>query len=79
MQLDTGMGGGFALAQWPGASGTAANASPQGPTTAAGAGFGVSAGGGDVDAKAQARATGFLTIGTVALAALVFVWWSLPS
>jgi hypothetical protein len=78
MQLDTGLGGGFALSSWPGVSGTNAEASPRGPATATEAGFGVSAGG-DVDAKAQARTTGFLTAGSLALAALVFVWWSLPS
>lgn len=78
MQLQSGLGGGFALAQWPGAEGTAAGASPQGPATAAGAAFGVQAGGGGVDASGTATATGFLSIGTFALIALVFVWWSLP-
>lgn len=79
MQLSTGLGGSFAMAQWPGAEGTAANASPQGPRTAAGAAFGVQAGGGGVDAQANATATGFLSVGTFALVALLFVWWSLPA
>jgi hypothetical protein len=79
MQLDTGLGGGFALASWPGAQGTAAGASPQGPTTAAGAGFGVTAGGGGVEAQSTAVTTGFLSIGTLALLGLLFVWWSLPA
>jgi len=78
MQLETGLGGGFALAQWPGTEGTAAGASPQGPRTAAGAAFGVSAGGGGVEAQASTTATGFLSVGTLALVALLFVWWSLP-
>ena len=67
MQLETGLGGGFALAQWPGTEGTAA-----------GAAFGVSAGGGGVEAQASTTATGFLSVGTLALVALLFVWWSLP-
>jgi hypothetical protein len=79
MQLDTGLGGGFALASWPGAQGTAAGASPQGPATAAGAAFGVKAGGGGVEGQASATATGFLSIGTFALVALLFVYWSLPA
>lgn len=79
MQLSSGLGGSFALAQWPGAEGTAAGATPQGPRTAAGAAFGVTAGGGGVDAQANATATGFLSIGTFALVALLFVWWSLPA
>jgi hypothetical protein len=79
MQLDTGLGGGFALANWPGSQGTAAGASPQGPTTAAGAGFGVSSGGGSMEAHGQAVTTGFLSIGTLALVGLLFVWWTLPA
>ena len=68
--LNTGMG-----ANWPGAVGTNANASPQGPRTAAQAGFGVSAGDGfGLDAKT----TGVLSVGTLALALLVYIWWSLP-
>lgn len=79
MQLQSGLGGSFALAQWPGAEGTAANPTAQGPRTAAGAAFGVTAGGGGVDAQANATATGFLSVGTFALVALLFVWWSLPA
>lgn len=75
MQLNTGLGGGFALASWPGTSGTNANASPQGPATAASAGFGVQAGGG---AGLDAVTTGVLSVGTLALAALVYIWWALP-
>ncbi len=74
MQLQTGLGG-FTHAAWPGVSGTNANASPQGPRTAAEAGFGVSAGaGGSMSGKTY----GVLSVGTLALAALVWIWYSLP-
>jgi hypothetical protein len=69
--LNTGMGANF-----PGVNGTNAQASPQGPRTAAQAGFGVSAGGGGVGLSATAA--GVLSVGTLALAALVYIWWSLP-
>lgn len=59
---------------WPGTAGTNANASPQGPTTAAAAGFGTTVGGGRMDATT----TGVLSVGTLALAALIYLWWSLP-
>lgn len=74
--LRTGLGGGFAMASWPGAQGTAANASPQGPRTASQAAYGVTAGegGGGPDGKT----VGVLSVGTFALAALVYIWWSLP-
>jgi len=69
--LNTGVG-----ASWPGVSGTNAQASPQGPSTAAQAGFGISAGGGS--GRLEGRALGVLSVGTLALAALVYIWWSLP-
>jgi hypothetical protein len=75
MNLGSGLGGGFALAAWPGTAGTNANASPQGPLTAAEAGFGVTAGGGG---RMSGTTTGVLSVGTLALAALVWVWYSLP-
>ena len=62
-------------AAWPGTSGTNANASPQGPATAAAAGFGTSVGGGG---RIDAKTGGVLSVGTLALAALVYIWWSLP-
>ena len=72
--FQTGLGAGFAAA-WPGTAGTAANASPQGPRTAAAQAYGVSAGGGgDVDASTY----GVLSVGTFALAALVWIWYALP-
>jgi hypothetical protein len=69
--LNTGVG-----AAWPGVSGTNAGASPQGPQTAAQAGFGVSAGG--AGGRLDAMAAGVLSVGTLALAALIYIWWSLP-
>ena len=76
MQLNTGLGGGFALASWPGVNGTSANASPQGPATAAQAGFGVQAGGGG--GRLDAKTFGVLSVGTIALGLLVYIWWALP-
>jgi hypothetical protein len=61
-------------AAWPGTAGTNAGASPQGPATAAAAGFGTTAGGSGVDGKTA----GVLSVGTLALAALIYIWWSLP-
>lgn len=74
LSLQTGLGG-FTHAAWPGSNGTNANASPQGPRTAAQAGFGVdSAGGGNMSGKT----VGVLSVGTLALAGLVWIWYSLP-
>lgn len=74
--LQTGLGGGFALGTWPGINGTSANASPQGPQTAAQQGFGVQAGGGP--GGLSGHAAGVLSVGTLCLAGLIFIWWSLP-
>lgn len=74
MKLGTGLDANFSLASWPGSAGTAAGASPQGPSTAAEAGFGVSAGGGGV----SGHTIGVLSTGTIALALLVWIWWALP-
>ncbi len=70
LSLQTGLGVG-----WPGTAGTNANASPQGPATAAAAGFGTQAGGGG---RLDAKTGGVLSVGTLALVALVYIWWSLP-
>ena len=72
MALQLNLGG--STAAWPGVARTNANASPQGPRTAAEAGFGVSAGG----ASVSGTAAGVLSVGTLALAVLVYIWWSLP-
>lgn len=71
-----GIGGGAGLSlAFPGTAGTNASASPQGPATAAQAGFGTTVGG---DARISATTGGVLSVGTLALAALVYLWWSLP-
>lgn len=76
MQIQTGLGGGFALGTWPGTNGTAANASPQGPRTAAEQAYGVQAGdGGD---GMSGHTIGVLSAGTISLALLIYLWWSLP-
>lgn len=75
MALGINIGGfGSTQAAWPGSVGTNANASPQGPRTAAQAGFGVQADNSGMDGKT----TGVLSVGTLALAALIWIWWSLP-
>ena len=69
--LNTGPGASF-----PGTAGTNAGASPQGPVTAAAAGFGTTVG--PAGAGLDAKAAGVLSVGTLALALLVYIWWSLP-
>jgi hypothetical protein len=75
MGMNLQMGGGFGSA-WPGTAGTSANASPQGPATAAQAAFGVQAGqgAGSLDGKT----TAVLSVGTLAFLALAYIWWALP-
>jgi hypothetical protein len=70
LSLDMGMGAAF-----PGTRGTNAGASPQGPSTAAAAGFGTSVG---ESGRLDGKTTGVLSVGTFALAALIYIWWSLP-
>jgi hypothetical protein len=77
MQLQSGLSGGFALAAWPGTTGTNANASPQGPATAAAAGFGTTASG-DASGRLDGKTFGILSVGTLALGALIYIWWALP-
>ena len=76
MQLHTGLGGGFALSSWPGTAGTNANASAQGPRTAAAQGFGTTAAG--PGGGMSGHAIGVLSVGTACLVALVWIWWALP-
>jgi hypothetical protein len=70
LSLDMGMGAAF-----PGTRGTNAGASPQGPATAAAAGFGTAVG---ESGRLDGKTTGVLSVGTFALAALIYIWWSLP-
>lgn len=74
--FSTGLQGGFALGTWPGTQGTSAQASPQGPS-AASAGFGTTASNGDAGGR-DAVTTSVLVTGTISLAVLAFIWWSLP-
>lgn len=74
LNLQTGLGGGLNLG-WPGTMGTNANASPQGPATAAQQGFGTTVNGGRA---MTGHAVGVLSVGTLALGLLVWLWWSLP-
>lgn len=75
LYLQTGLGGGFGTT-FPGVQGTSAGASPQGPATAAQAGFGVSMAG--QSSGGDGKTTGVLSVGSISLALLVFIWWSLP-
>lgn len=62
---------------YPGAASAvpdAAGASPQGPTTISQKAFGIVNGGGVPRTSGIALVSG----GTLALAGLVFIWWSLP-
>jgi len=70
--LNMGLNTSFAF---PGVSGTNAGASPQGPVTAAQAGFGTQAGD---DSRMDRKTAGFLSVGTIALAGLIWLWYSLP-
>lgn len=54
--------------------GTAAWASPRSPATATEAGWGTVAGGGGVSRVTH----GVLSAGSLSLALLIFIWWSLP-
>jgi hypothetical protein len=55
--------------------GTATWASPRAPQTATQAGFGTVAG----DTGSASRVThGVLSAGSISLALLIFIWWSLP-
>jgi hypothetical protein len=73
--FQSGLGASVFAGGWPGTSGTAANASPQGPATVGQQAFGVVAGStGGSAATTYAALSG----GAIALAALAFIWWSLP-
>ncbi len=76
MQLQTGLGGGFALAAWPGTAGTNANPNPAGPSTAAQAGFGTTVTNGGAGISPETTLT--LLVGTGAVLGLFALWWALP-
>lgn len=74
MALGINIGGfGSTQAAWPGSTGTNAGI-PTGPATAAQAGFGINSGGGGLDVRTSAT----LSVGTLALIGLIYIWWSLP-
>lgn len=80
--LTAGLGAGGGAYIGPGSytsassKGTATWASPQGPQTATQAGFGTIAGG---PGGKHSRVTfGVLSAGSLALAGLIWIWWSLP-
>lgn len=76
LSLNTGLGASvFAGGGWPGTAGTAAGASLQGPRTISQQAYGTVAG----DSMGP-RTSGYALMGggALALAALVFLWWSLP-
>ena len=74
MSLGINIGGfGSTQAAFPGTVGTNAGI-PTGPRTAAAAGFGTTVGDSGLDARTSAT----LSVGTLALAALIYIWWSLP-
>ena len=77
MLLDMGVNAGFQPGGYTQSAsrGTSANASPQGPSTAAQQAFGTTAGGAG---GADAHTVGVLSAGSLALAALVWIWWTLP-
>jgi hypothetical protein len=75
MRLDTSLDARLGQA-WPGVQGTATTASPQGPGTAVEAGFGATVGDGSM--SVDGKTYGVLSAGTISLALLVFIWWSLP-
>lgn len=74
--LNTGLGASVFASGYPGASvPAAAGASPQGPSTVGQQAFGIVAGD-----TGGSRTSGYAIIGggTLALALMIFIWWSLP-
>ena len=76
LSLNMGLGSSVFSQGYPGgATPAAANASPQGPTSIGQKAFGIVGGGGGVP---RTSGIALVTVGTFSLAALVFIWWSLP-
>ena len=76
LQLNMGLGGSIFTPGYGGAATpAAAGASPQGPTTVGQKAFGVVTGGGSPYGTAHVALIGG---GGLAIAALIFIWWSLP-
>ncbi len=76
MQLQTGLGASVFAQGYPGASTpAAAGPSAQGPTTVGQKAFGIVTGTPDCP---RTSGLALLSGGTVALALLAYIWWSLP-
>jgi len=66
--------GAFGSGYGPAATPAAAGASPQGPTTIGQKAFGIVTGG----SASSAAHIGLISVGGAAIAALLFLYWSLP-
>jgi hypothetical protein len=75
--LDMGLQGQGALGSGyaPAATPAAAGATPQGPTLIGQKAFGIVTGGGGQYGAAH---VGLISVGTAAIAGLIWIWWSLP-
>jgi hypothetical protein len=78
MILDMGLQGqgAFGSGYAPAATPAAAGASPQGPTTISQKAFGIVTGGGQ--GKYSAAHFGLISVGGACIAALLYIYWSLP-
>jgi hypothetical protein len=77
LQLDMGLGSSvFGAGYAPAATPAAAGASPQGPTTIGQKAFGITTGGGG--GMYSCAHIGLISAGTLSLAGLLFIYWSLP-
>lgn len=77
MMLDMGLQGqgAFGTGYSPAATPAAAGASPQGPTTIGQKAFGIVTGG---QGRYTAAHAGLIGIGGLSIAALLYIYWSLP-
>lgn len=76
MSLNMGLGGQALVGGYGGAATpAAAGASPQGPTTIGQKAFGIVTGSGS---GPRTAGIALVSAGTVALAGLAYIWWSLP-
>jgi hypothetical protein len=77
MMLDMGLQGqgAFGAGYGPAATPAAAGASPQGPTTISQKAFGIVTGG---TGGYTAAHVGLISVGALSIAALIYIYWSLP-
>jgi hypothetical protein len=76
LYLQSGLGGYAGPSYGSAATPAAAGASPQGPTTIGQKAFGITTGSGT--GMYSAAHIGLISAGTFSLAALLFIYWSLP-